>query len=365
MTQKEIEKISDRELHQRCQTCGANIRKLQREFAGYLHEVERRKLYKRFNFYSIHEYAAKLAGMSYAVIDEILAVHKKLEDKPVLKNLISEHGWTKLKIVASSATPENQEFWAEKVKEMSKTTLETYVKELRRQGLVEAGSARDVQQNAGAAIPAQITQNVQQNAGVAIPVQITQNVQTELFTNSSDIDAFNPGISKPMDASQKSTFAFKLDGQTETNLRIFKQKLEKQTKEPQDWNRVIKKLLEIAAEHENCGKRAGRKQPEGKNAEKVNSKAREATQVLQCIAKQSDEDLQEIQKSLPVISKRHIPSKVKHFLVRQYGGKCAYPWCKIPRKYFITRTGLRLSRIIIRNLLRRFAKRMKDWLTTD
>jgi len=296
MTQNEINKLTDKQLHAHCQTCGADIRKLQKEFAGYLHEVALRSLYKRHGFYSLYEYAAKLAGMSHAVVDEIMAIHKKLEDKPILKDLIAEQGWTKLKIVASSATPENQGFWAEKVKEMSKIALETYVKELRKQGEGVNGQngMLDGQKPA-------VGSNTE-SAGAT-------NGQSSLFTSSADIDAFNPGISKPMEAGQKSTFAFKLDTDTETKLRIFKQGMEKKTKEPQDWNRVMNKLLEIAAEHDNCGKRAG-KLLKSKNSGTA------------------DKELKKIKNSLPEVSGRYIPAKVKHYLVRRYKDKCAYPDCK-------------------------------------
>lgn len=138
MTQEEIAKLTDRELHQRCQMCGANIRKLQKEFAGYLPEVEKRRLFLKKGFRSLYDYARMLAGMSSMTVDEILRVHKKLSDKPILKELITEQGWGKLKVVASVAKPETQEFWSEKVKQMSCATLQTFVKELKKDQPVDA-----------------------------------------------------------------------------------------------------------------------------------------------------------------------------------------------------------------------------------
>jgi hypothetical protein len=274
MSQDEIVNLTDRELHNLCSTCGANIRKLQKEFAAYLHEVARRGLYKRYGFYSLYEYAAKLAGMSHPVVDEIMAVHKKLEDKPVLKDLMAEQGWTKLKIVATSATPENQGFWAEKVRQMSKSALETYVRELRKQG----------------------------DTGV--------DHQTGLFTDSADITGVNPGICTQADTSQKEAITFRLDSETETKLRIFKHRYEKQTGEPQDWNSIMNKLLKIAEEHGQCGKRGGCAGTAGKPKQQPLKEA--------------------VKNALPAVSKRHIPAVVKHYLVRKYEGKCAYPDCKKP-----------------------------------
>lgn len=71
------------------------------KFASLLPEVEKRKLYEEYGFYSIYEFAAKLAGLSHASVTEILRINRKLEDKPQLQNLIQEEGWSKLKVVAN------------------------------------------------------------------------------------------------------------------------------------------------------------------------------------------------------------------------------------------------------------------------
>lgn len=198
-----ISELSNQELHRRCQDCGAHIRKLQKEFAGLLVEVAKRRLYKQYGFYSIHEYAAKLAGMNHTTVDEILRVGAKLEDKPVLQKMITEQGWGKLKVMANVATPETQKFWAEKVKTMSKATLVTFVQGVKKQG--------------------------------------------DLFA----IDEYRTGSGKPEisleeshSKNERTTFSFKIDAKTEARLRIFRQKLEKERGEAVEWNAALEALLD-------------------------------------------------------------------------------------------------------------------------
>lgn len=76
--------LSDSELYKRAKEYGGNARTWMRKFAGLLAEVYRRKLHKRRGYGSIHEFAAKLAGMNEMTTDRILRLAEKLEDKPIL-----------------------------------------------------------------------------------------------------------------------------------------------------------------------------------------------------------------------------------------------------------------------------------------
>jgi hypothetical protein len=283
---EEIEKLSDKELHLRCQVCGSNIRKLQKEFACYLPEVDRRGLYKKYGFHSIHEYAARIAGMGVATVDAIMSVHKKLVDKPVLKDLMAESGWGKLRVVAAVATKENQDFWAEKIREMSKATLVTYLRELRRQEASGGGSAVEV--------------------------------QTGLFTDPENDSILGTGSGTLAEVSHKSAITFRLDSDIETKLRIFKQGLEKKTREPKDWNEVMKELLKIAAEHEDCGKRPK------KTAAVVPEKSGQVS------AEVPEKPVQRPAQIPAQLVTRHIPVHIKKQLKEKYGGKCAFPGCTNP-----------------------------------
>ncbi|MFA4815387.1 MAG: hypothetical protein WC924_03265 [Candidatus Gracilibacteria bacterium] len=125
--------LSDKELYALCKEYGLAARVWRRRFAGLLPEVARRRLYKKKGYTSLHEFAAKLAGMSKEAVDKVLCISRKLEGKPLLKEqLISgEQGWTKLEKVAYIATPETDKYWAERVESMTQLGLEAYVHELR------------------------------------------------------------------------------------------------------------------------------------------------------------------------------------------------------------------------------------------
>jgi hypothetical protein len=127
MVLNEIEKT----LHEQFSTYGKNAREWMRRCVVLLPEIERRRIWRKKRFRSIYEYAGKIAGMSHANVDEALRVLKKIKDKPALLELVKEKGLQRVRPVASIATPETADFWAEKVRMMSKHTLETYVHDFR------------------------------------------------------------------------------------------------------------------------------------------------------------------------------------------------------------------------------------------
>ena len=102
------EDLSDKELYQKCQLYGGEARKWAKRFAALLPEVARRELFRKYKFYSIYEFAAKLAGMKHETVIDILRVTKKLEGMPLLRAQMETAGWGKLKVVAGIATKENE-----------------------------------------------------------------------------------------------------------------------------------------------------------------------------------------------------------------------------------------------------------------
>ena len=294
-----IKNLTDKELYKLCRQCGANIRTFNKEFAGYLPEVEKRKLYKKYSCHSLYEFAAKLAGMSRDTVDDIMNVHKKLEDKPILQSLIGKQGWSKVKVVATIARPETEKFWAEKVQVMAKETLTTFVKELRAEG----------------------------NA-------VISGGQTGLFTGTSEVAIPWPGPSTPVEASQKTAITFKLDADTESKLRIFKHNLEKKTGEPQDWNQAIKELLKIAGDHEACALGKEKAAPEPKIIRRHEYRDACKKQAAPALLQKPVPTKEQIQKSLPQRDKRYIPARVKRFLQREFLGTCGFPQCKTPAEIY-------------------------------
>lgn len=132
--------MTDKVLIKLCKFYGKNVLIWNRKFGSLLPEVYKRHLYKKCRFHSIHEFAARTAGMTHDTVNQILKLDEKLADKPVLKALVQDIGWSKIRAVVDVATPETQDLWAEKVKLLPKSSLELYVKSYKEEiGCVKAG----------------------------------------------------------------------------------------------------------------------------------------------------------------------------------------------------------------------------------
>lgn len=118
-------------LHKQFQEYGLNAKSWMKKCVLLLPQIQKHQVWKKKGFTSIYEYAAKLAGMSKSKVDDALWVLHKIEDKPALKKIVEQKGINSVKPVISMATPENENFWAQKAKIMSVHTLETYVKEFK------------------------------------------------------------------------------------------------------------------------------------------------------------------------------------------------------------------------------------------
>lgn len=121
----------DKTLHQQFSEYGRNAKEWMRKCELLLPEIDRRQIWRKKGCGSIYEYAAKVAGMSRARVDESLRIFHRIEDKPFLLKLAEEKGLQRVRPVATIATLDDEGFWAEKVKQMSKNTLETYVHDYR------------------------------------------------------------------------------------------------------------------------------------------------------------------------------------------------------------------------------------------
>jgi hypothetical protein len=125
--------MTDEKLYKLCKEYGKRTLLWRRKFIGLLPEVQRRKLYEKKGFSSIYEFAAKLAGLSKEQVHLALNLERRFEDKPTLKNLLTEGkaSLNKLTRVVSIATKENEEELAEKVQILSRGALETLVRDER------------------------------------------------------------------------------------------------------------------------------------------------------------------------------------------------------------------------------------------
>jgi len=196
------DKMTDKELYGLCREYGALAKKWKNEFVALLPEVVRRKLYRRHGFCSIYEFAAKLAGVGKTVVDEAIRLDSKFEKMPELKALMPNVGVSKLKVIASIAKEETAKFWSEKVENMTRKALETYIRDTKFPGESSA-----------------------------------QNTNLSLFNEQNEVSESQNLKTQNED---KSTFSMQLSEESIVKLRLLKQKLEKQQKQVLCWDEVVK-----------------------------------------------------------------------------------------------------------------------------
>jgi len=174
--------LSDKELYLICKKWGAAALEARRKFAGLLPEVYSREMtecgkgrswLKKRGFFSIYEFAAKLAGMSRDQVDLVLRLERRLEDKPILREALvsGKVSANKLARVVSIATAKNQQDILGKVERLSKRALEVFVNDFKNQnGLSET-------KNEQSSLPGQ---TFEQNGGVKISQKKTSEFDLEL-----------------------------------------------------------------------------------------------------------------------------------------------------------------------------------------
>jgi hypothetical protein len=190
--------MTDKELFELCKKYGENARTWQRKFVALLPEVFGRKLYKRKGFYSIHEFAAKLGGVSHKTVDEVLRLHERTKNVPQLQNQIEKYGWAKVRTVTSLIGTVKEKDLVEMVENLPKKSLEKGVQELK----IEKGLAVA-------------------SENIALP--------------GEKLDTW-------------AKMSFNLDPETEFRLRKLQQKLEKEKKRAVSFNEVIKTMLDAVEE---------------------------------------------------------------------------------------------------------------------
>lgn len=107
-----------------------------------LPKIAEKQIWKKKGCESIYVYAAKLAGMSHSTVDDALRILKKIEDKPELQKVVEERGLNAVRPVVAIATQQSAAFWAKNAMNMSKNTLEVFVREIRKNGLPETSDFR-------------------------------------------------------------------------------------------------------------------------------------------------------------------------------------------------------------------------------
>jgi len=271
-------------IHRNFVRYGASAKEWMRKCVLLLPEIEKHRIWEKRGFGSIYEYAAKLAGMSQNTVNDALRILKKIEDKPALKQVVEEKGLNAIRPIVTIATPETESFWAEKAMTMSKHTLEVYVKESR------TGTGNTAKNPHEQAIGDQRQTILRPGKASALPFRFTSDSPTEHTfygcTDTSFQDQNNHELTPEVKSSpQKKTVIMELDPDVAEQL----QKLKGQG----DWNSLMQEFLQARKAH------------------------------------------LEAQKPVPVETEsRHIPAKIKKYIVARTNNTCYFPHCTRPAEIF-------------------------------
>jgi len=123
---------SDLLIHQQFTRYGKNAKEWMRKCVLLLPEIEKRKIWQKKGFSCIYEYAAKLAGMSHAQVDNALWVLNKIKNRSELMKVVEEKGINAVRPIVALATESNDKFLAEKAKGMSVHELEVFAQEVKK-----------------------------------------------------------------------------------------------------------------------------------------------------------------------------------------------------------------------------------------
>lgn len=123
--------MTDEQYFQLFKKRGAILLKGRKEFIAMIPKIYKSKIYKEKGFGSIFECAAKIGGVSHAVVEEVIRVDEKLKDMPKLQKLMPKVGLSKLRRVAAIAEKKTENEWVKKVQKLSKPALETHIRDIK------------------------------------------------------------------------------------------------------------------------------------------------------------------------------------------------------------------------------------------
>lgn len=249
--------LADKDLYSLCKQYGKNARQWSRKFAFLLPEVLKRGLYKKYGYQGINEFAAKLCGMSREVVERVLLLSKKLNDKPLIWNKLEVYGWTKLLLVARVVGVDTQDFWLDKLERLTYRGLAEYV-QVWRKGQIGGtkpfentpSSQMDFENFSGDKSDKKCKEYAlckPKNSGAF--EFVTEDLSANHIENIAEIYRAS---GSPHGKSYKK-FKFNLDADTEFRLKSIKKQLEKERGAVtfgETLSYVLKKLEELEAKVE-------------------------------------------------------------------------------------------------------------------
>lgn len=119
------------DLHKEFVKLSFDIIKMKNKLISLLLEIYEKEIYKQHDCKTIYEYGFRYAKLSKEMVDKAVRTLKHLENKPFLKKVLETQGIHKVAMVATIATAETDEFYAQHVANMSKPALFEFAKEIR------------------------------------------------------------------------------------------------------------------------------------------------------------------------------------------------------------------------------------------
>jgi len=315
-------------LHRRFRFFGHKALEFRQKCIGMLPQIFKEKIYEKKGCFSIFEYAAKYAGLSHKQVKRTLSLHNHFKDMPLLQRLLESGtvSLNKLARVASIATPENQEFWADQVRLLPKSVLETLVRDeqLARKNLqpIDVTGQLEI---ANACVNTIGIQNQDglfetENGQIFVPghkIKSLENKNTKMQgheISGTEMHKLNSGISKTnvpvMDAIKPYT------PEMAHPLKLLNLKLTKEN---------LQKLL--ALQEKNIDINAF-------IAEMLKNRELDIQQQKEQIAAELQQKQNDSHASCPIRTpkkpSRYIPVKIRRVLGKEFGDKCAIPGCNKP-----------------------------------
>lgn len=295
-----LSSLSDKNLYQLCKNYGYESLKWRWKFIGLLPEVNKRKLYEKKGFESIFVFAKKLAGISEEQVHRALNLEEKFSTMPTLQTLLvkGEVSINKLARVASIATTKNEEFLAHQVKILSKSAVETFIKDERWAAKNESGFDRIITGNSSL-IGQQKSDDFK--------------IQNGLFKLSNSHKSV-PGHNYTSNEESNSQKSNKQNFQAFFDLKLspeIQQKLLKLQQKGIDINELLLEFLQK------------REQDIKQRKEEISRKVLEREEKKKTYINEVSEYCLEKPKMT-----RYKPTAVTKILEEEYGTKCAIPHCQ-------------------------------------
>ncbi len=278
----------DKTIHDQFSQYGKNAKEWMNKCILLLPQIEKNRIWEKKGFSCIYEYAAKLAGMSRNKVNEGLRILKKTENLPAIRKIIEEKGIFAVKPVVNIATLETDQLWAKRASEMTQRTLETFVRDFRKEQEEKSQERFNNEQNLY-----RLTAGSPINNGLNKP---------GIFQEGSGSLSEKGASHHDENSDSKIQVSMKL------SLKIIDAL--KKIKGEGDWEQAMKKLL------------------------KYSQKELEAEQkCLDAKEKQFEEELKKEKPEAVKTNTHTVTTSVSNYIKKRSRGMCEHPNCNKPGKH--------------------------------